>query len=155
HGSYLIIERILKINHTEKTEKNKIKFQNAASVCTVFIFTVLAWVPFRLPLQQAFDFYRAMLPTSTRIHSYGVILSDLVNRIPIPATWSIFFPDTRVLILIVVSIILDLITNKLRGEVGILQTPRWVQIVALTTALFLLLFLSLASYETPFIYQGF
>jgi D-alanyl-lipoteichoic acid acyltransferase DltB (MBOAT superfamily) len=154
HGIYLVIERVIRLKPVEKTER-KNGFKTILNICIVFVFTNIAWVPFRLPLTQAFHFYAALLPTIPRVRSYGVILFDIVNGITIPGTWSAYFPDLRVLVMIVLAIFLDLYVNRLKGEVQILNSPRWVQITALTTAIILFLFLSLATYQAPFIYQGF
>lgn len=154
HGLYLIIERVIKLKPGDKNEK-KNGFKFVLNIGVVFFFTMLAWVPFRLAFPQALNFYSALLPTISRLRSYGVILLDVLHGIPIPAAWSGFFPDLRVIILIALAICLDLIVNKLKGETGILTTPRWVQVAALATTFLLLLFLSLATYQTPFIYQGF
>ncbi len=154
HGIYLVTERVIKLKPVEKNEK-KNGFKTALDICVVFIFTVIAWVPFRLPLSQAINFYTALIPTIPRVRSYGVILFDIINGISIPSTWSDYFPDIRVLILIIFAILLDLFVNKLKGEVRILNSPRWIQVAVLTTALILFLFLSLATYQSPFIYQGF
>jgi hypothetical protein len=100
----------------------------------VFIFVSLAWVPFRLEIPLALDFWQALF------------------------TWSGFSIRYRRVILALLFLLaitlLEWLQYRAEDELVFLRWPRPAQATLLALAIFLL-FIIQADEGEPFIYQGF
>ena len=96
----------------------------------VFGLVVLAWVPFRMALPVALDYWRGMLALS-----HGTRPTPRLLVVLIPALW------------------LD--WAQARDEVVFLRWPRLVQAALLALAVLMIWLVSQAATGEPFVYQGF
>jgi hypothetical protein len=95
-----------------------------------------AWVPFRLEMPLALEFWQQLLN-----------LGDLAG-----------FHHRRLVLAVgylLLSAAIDFVQWHGRDELIFLRWPRVAQAFALATALFLLILVNAGSEVTPFVYQGF
>jgi D-alanyl-lipoteichoic acid acyltransferase DltB (MBOAT superfamily) len=135
HGLYQIGERILSLSGPVVPPDRRPKWRQILAMGIVFILVMWAWVPFRVEMPMAIEFWKQLL-------SFGEF--SLHYR-------RLFFAAGYVL----ASVALDIAQRYYRDEVVFLRWPRLVQAALLATVVFLLLIVSQGDNVEPFVYQGF
>ncbi len=135
HGLYQIGERILSLSGPVVAPDRRPKWQQALAMGIVFILVMWAWVPFRVEMLVAVEFWKQLL-------SFGEL--GLRYRRIILAT-----------AFVLASVTLDIVQRYSNDEAVFLHWPRFVQAALLAGVIFLTLIVSQGDNIEPFVYQGF
>jgi D-alanyl-lipoteichoic acid acyltransferase DltB (MBOAT superfamily) len=135
HGVYQIGERLLALRGPLVPPDQRPIWRQLPAMGLVFLLVMWAWVPFRLPVPLALEYWQGMLT----FDDFGMQYRRLI------------FAGGYVL----AAVIVDLLQHCTREETLFLRWPRPVQGFLLATVIFLILILSVGSVTTPFVYQGF
>jgi D-alanyl-lipoteichoic acid acyltransferase DltB (MBOAT superfamily) len=135
HGVYLISERLLTLRRPSPPSQNQPLWRQGLAMLVVFVLVLLAWVPFRWGLPEAFDVWRALFDWS----SFAIRYRRLFLAIPI----------------VLVSLGLDYFQYRSRDEFIFLKWPRVAQSASLAVIFFSILAISGGDFEQPFVYQAF
>jgi alginate O-acetyltransferase complex protein AlgI len=135
HGLYLLIERIRSLWRPVVPPRRWPTWRQVTATATVFVLVVLAWVPFRMELPVALDFWRGMLNWTYKV----IRFRRMLVLIPLSA--------------LVIS--LDWFQSRYKDEAVFLRWPRLAQAALLAGSIFVILILSQIDYGEPFVYQGF
>jgi D-alanyl-lipoteichoic acid acyltransferase DltB (MBOAT superfamily) len=135
HGLYLVGERLLALRGPVVPPDQQPRWRQWFGMGVVFVLVMWAWVPFRLEMPLALQYWQGMLTFG----EFGMQYRRLV------------FAGGYILI----AVLLDLLQYRYRDEVLFLRWPRPAQGFLLATVIFLILILSVGSVTTPFVYQGF
>ncbi len=154
HGLYQIIEKLIHRNKSYKPVSEQNRLQRSLSIFLVFFLVLTAWIPFRMDLPASGKFISALVPTMNRLQPYREEFYTL-RKVGWTENWLNLMPDLRLLALLLVAAIPDLIQYWSKDEFGFLRWPVWLKSLSLSALILALLFVSLATYRTPFIYQGF
>jgi hypothetical protein len=136
HGLYQIVERVPSLWRPTVPPQRQPLWRQIVAAMFIFLFVILAWVPFRWELPAALEFWRGLLNWS----SFAIRYQRLFLAAPI----------------VFGSIGLDWLQYYYRDEAIFLRWPRLAQAVCLAVVL-LFVFISLGGSESgePFVYQGF
>jgi D-alanyl-lipoteichoic acid acyltransferase DltB (MBOAT superfamily) len=135
HGIYQIGERILSLRGPVLPPDRQSWWRQLLAMGAIFILVMWAWVPFRVEMPIAVQFWQQLLSLGTFHLQYrrlGLTLGYLF-----------------------VSLALDVIQRRYQNEVVFLRWPRPVQAAALAAVIFLILIVSSGTVSEPFVYQGF
>lgn len=135
HGVYQIGERALSLRGPVVPPDQRPLWRQMLAMGVVFMLVMWAWVPFRLEMPLALQFWQQLLTFG----DFGLRYRRLV------------FAAAYVLI----AVTLDVLQRHYRDEVVFLRWPRPVQGFLLATVIFLVVLLSAGTVTTPFVYQGF
>jgi D-alanyl-lipoteichoic acid acyltransferase DltB (MBOAT superfamily) len=135
HGLYQIGERVLSLSGPVVPADQRPKWRQALAMGVVFILVMWAWVPFRVDIPVAIEFWQQLLSFG----EFGLRYRRLV------------FAAGFVL----ASVALDIVQRKYQDEVVFLRWPRLVQAALLAIVVFLILIVSQGDNVEPFVYQGF
>ncbi len=154
HGLYQVAERGLRLrkNYTPIRERHRVV--RGLSIILVFTLVLIAWIPFRMELPVAGKFFSALLPSALRLQPYLNELSTLRHG-DLTANWLLLLPDVRLLALMLFAATADMVRYWSKDEFGFLRWPLWLKSLFLSVLILALLFVSLATYRAPFVYQGF
>lgn len=136
HGLYLVVERVRSLGRSVVNPANMSLKRQLFSMGVVFIFVVLAWVPFRMEIPVAFEYW------------YGLFFN-----------WSNLTLRYRRIFFMIPFLVglgsIDWIQYRYKDELVFLRWPRLVQAALLAGAFLLILILSQTDTGDPFVYQGF
>jgi D-alanyl-lipoteichoic acid acyltransferase DltB (MBOAT superfamily) len=135
HGLYQIGERLLSLSGPVVPADRRPKWRQALAMGIVFILVMWAWVPFRVEMPVAVEFWKQLLSFG----EFGLRYRRLV------------FVAAYVL----ASVALDIVQRYYNDEVVFLRWPRLAQAFFLATVLFLVFIVSQGNNVEPFVYQGF
>lgn len=134
HGGFLILERLLLAGRPVVSPDKWSRSAKVVGILVVFIFTSVAWVPFRTGSGVAHTL------------SYWQGLVD----------WSrLVLPDLRILIFMLPSVWLDWVQSQPEGESVFLRWPLLARSTLLALAVLAILLISVPSNGSTFVYQGF
>lgn len=135
HGLYQVFERVPTFWRPPVPAQKRPAWRQAVAMIVVFILVTLAWVPFRLEIPLALDFWQALF------------------------TWTGFTIRYRRIFLaipfLLLIILLDWLQYRAEDELVFLRWPRPAQAMLLALAMLLFLILIQADEGEPFIYQAF
>lgn len=134
HGLYLVFERILTIWRPSMPPQNQPVWRQGLSATIVFLFVILAWVPFRWELPAAFDFWSALFNGSFEIRYRRLFL---------------VFP------VVAVSLLMDILQIRTQDEYVYLRWPRLARAACMAIILLLIFIVTGGDSEEPFVYQAF
>jgi alginate O-acetyltransferase complex protein AlgI len=135
HGVYQIGERVLSLSGPVVPPDRRPKWRQWLAMGIVFILVMWAWVPFRLEMPAAIEFWKQLL-------TFGEF-SLRYRRLVLVAGY------------VLLSVAIDVIQRYYQDEAAFLRWPRLVQAALLATVIFLTFILSQGSTAEPFVYQGF
>jgi alginate O-acetyltransferase complex protein AlgI len=135
HGVYQIGERVLSLRGPVVPPDQRPFWRQGLAMMVVFLLAMWAWVPFRVELPVAVEFWQQLLNFS----DFGLRYRRLV------------FAAGCVL----VSVGLDFVQHRYQDEVIFLRWPRLAQSFLLATIIFLVIIVSVGTVAQPFVYQGF
>ncbi len=135
HGVYQIGERVLSLSGPVVPPDRRPKWRQGLSMGVVFILVIWAWVPFRVEMPVAIEFWQQLL-------SFGEF-SLRYRRLVLVAGY------------VLVSVLLDIVQRRSQDEVVFLRWPRPVQAALLAVVVFFVLIIAQGDQAEPFVYQGF
>ncbi len=153
HGTYQVVERLFSLRKNAVPVKDQPAWRQSLATMTTFSLAVLAWVPFRMPLDIAFQYWKGLL-IWVKPDKYA-LLDFLDGKLP-SAAWSQFHLPSPILIAVLIfAVLLDILQNKAKRDDFILTWPR-VAIIGFTIVLAAAALLAAFSDQVvPFVYQGF
>lgn len=135
HGFYQIGERVLALRGFTQLPQDQSGWRKGVAIGVVFVLVMLAWVPFRLELSLALQYWSGMFSLS----NWGFQHRRIMFVVP----------------LALLSLGLDLTQRYDSDEVIFLRWPRPIQAALLATTIFLILIVTQGEGEAPFVYQQF
>lgn len=129
-GSIIGLERLLQGNRPVPLRRPD--WQMGLSRLWTFMLVVLTMVPFASSLSAILDFWM------------GLFLR-----------WKSIDIDTRVIVLLVASVGIDLLMLRGEGETVFLRWPVWARATSIAFVMLALFLISQADFRSPFVYQGF
>ena len=135
HGSYLIVERIPGLWRPIVAPQNQPLWRQWLGMALVFIFVVLAWVPFRWELAAAFELWETLLNWSDAAIHYRRLLF--------------------VLPLLLGSAILDYLQYRSDDEFVFLKWSPLTKATCMAIVLFWIFVVTGGDFKQPFVYQAF
>lgn len=135
HGVYQVGERLLSLRGPVVPSDQQARWRQTLAMGVVFLLVMWAWVPFRVEMPVALQFWQTLL-------SFGD--SGLRYRRLIFVAVYVGF-----------AIALDIIQYRSRDEVVFLRWPRLAQAFLLATVVFFVILVSAGTETQPFVYQGF
>ncbi len=133
HGLYLVFERLpVLLGRGITPPQNQPLWRQVLSRIVVFVLVSLAWVPFRLNVESALEYWR------------GIFTGPV---------WEM--PDLRLIFLIAGALLLDGYQSRHQNETIFLKWPRPARAALLALALLVIFFITRSDFGAPFVYQGF
>jgi alginate O-acetyltransferase complex protein AlgI len=151
HGLYLIVERVPGLWHPITPLDEQPRWRQNLGVAITFLFASLAWVPFRMEIPVALEYWKGLICWS--LPNIEAIRSALAGQI---YSWSVFnLPNPILILLLLGAASLDLIQNRQKSETPVLGWRRSWQIVFILILLTAALLALFADTIAPFVYQSF
>jgi alginate O-acetyltransferase complex protein AlgI len=135
HGLYQIVERLLSLWHTPIPPQNQPLWRQLLGMVIVFMFVVLAWVPFRWELPAALDLWTALLNWS----EIDIRYRRMLLLVPI----------------LFASLLIDILQYHSQDEFVFLRWPPLARAAGMALVLLLVYLATGGDFEQPFIYQAF
>lgn len=135
HGVYQIGERILSLRGPVIAPDQRPRWRQLVAMGIVFLLVMWAWVPFRMEMSVALEFWKQLLNFAEPGLHY--------RRLAVAAGY------------VLVSVGIDFVQHRYRDEVIFLRWPRPAQAFLLATVVFLVIIVSVGTVTKPFVYQGF
>lgn len=156
HGLFQVIERVATLGRPARPADQMPAWRRAASIVVVFGLVALAWLPFRVDLQTAWAYLVSMFsPGQWEAMALRSAASDLVRGRGILSWPGYGLPDPRIFLVILPALWLDWRQEKNGDELFYLKWGIWPLAALLALAVLLLLLVSGADTQVPFVYQGF
>jgi alginate O-acetyltransferase complex protein AlgI len=135
HGLYQIAERIPSLWRPVVPPQNQPIWRQWFGMGTVFLFVVLAWVPFRWEMPAALEFWSALLNWSEVTIRYRRLFLIM------PVLFG--------------SLLVDILQYRGQDEFVFLKWPPLVRASCMAAIIFLVFITSGDDFEQPFVYQAF
>jgi D-alanyl-lipoteichoic acid acyltransferase DltB (MBOAT superfamily) len=135
HGIYQIGERALSLRGAIVPPDKRPRWRQALAMAVVLLLVMWAWVPFRVEMPVAIEFWQQLLTFG----DFGLRYRRLVFAVGY----------------VIVAVLLDIVQWHYRDEVVFLRWPRLIQASFFAVIIFLIILVSAGTATTPFVYQGF
>jgi alginate O-acetyltransferase complex protein AlgI len=135
HGLYLIVERISTLWRPVPTSAPQPIWKQWLGMVVIFVFVLLAWVPFRWELPAAFEFWSSLLNWSSLDIRYRRMF--------------------LVLPILIVALLIDFLQYRTQDEFVYLKWPRLVKVAFMAVIMMLVFVVTGGDFKDPFIYQAF
>jgi alginate O-acetyltransferase complex protein AlgI len=135
HGIYQVAERLLMFGKPVVSPDQQPLWRQLGSSIVVFLLVLLAWVPFRMEMSIAIDYWKTILNFS----NFSIDSGRLLLILPYIGFW----------------MLVEWLFYRQRDEFLWLRFPKFAQAGLLAAAFLLVLVASTSETSTPFIYQGF
>jgi alginate O-acetyltransferase complex protein AlgI len=156
HGMYLLVERLLALRAPKRLPGEAPRRRQVLAALGVFLLVALAWLPFRMPLEIAWQYLAHTLTPSAWIKpNFWLMRMSLIGRVKLQNWADLKLPDLRPVVIVLFALLLDWRQAKNKDETYFQNWPLWAKAMGLGLLVLLLLLLSLASTGAPFVYQGF
>ncbi|MEA5079199.1 MAG: MBOAT family O-acyltransferase [Anaerolineaceae bacterium] len=153
HAVYQIMEYMSQKFRPQPPLNERPRWQQVLNTGVTFLFAILAWVPFKMPIATAVAYWQSLLHwTLPDLHLY---VQALKNEIPFPALTGTQYINLTMLALLVLAIFFDLSQNRHKSETFLQSWPRWAQVTLIVVLLFVILLATYANNVAPFVYQSF
>ena len=153
HGLYLVLERLSSIGKPVVPINKQPVWRQRLGIALTFVLAALAWVPFRMPLPVALQYWRGLLRWS--IPDFLGLARTLVGWSPVSG-WSQFdLPSPILLLVLAAAILFDRLQHRAGNEDFLLKQPRWFQVLLVMLLLAVALLAFFSDTTAPFVYQGF
>ncbi len=153
HGLYQVVERIPTLWHAPTPLDERPKWRQSLGTALTFTFAALAWVPFRMPIPVALEYWKGLF--LWKIPDL-VGLGKLLFKGDTFSSYTRFdLPNPILLLLILLALVFDGFQHRARSEAFILGWPRvWVTLFVVILLGFSLLAV-FSDQVAPFVYQAF
>ncbi len=153
HALYLVGERLLGLIKRPIPLSKQTRFQRAMGMLITFLLATIAWLPFRLTLPIAWEYFTGMfkwvMPDSNLIIAYFKGTTSILAWSPLN------LPNPLVLLVLALALGFDLLMRR-ENEERELYSCSGKQQVLLLVVMFLLILASLFTDSVaPFVYQAF
>jgi alginate O-acetyltransferase complex protein AlgI len=135
HGIYQVGEYALSLRGPVVPPDQRPRWRQVLSMAVVFLLVMWAWVPFRLEMPVAVQFWGQLLNLGEFTLTYRRLVVAFVY--------------------VLAAVLLDVIQHHYRDEVFVLRWPRVAQSFLLATVIFLIIITTVGTATPPFVYQGF
>ncbi|MFO7679730.1 MAG: MBOAT family O-acyltransferase [Chloroflexota bacterium] len=135
HGVYQVGERALSLRGKVVPPDQRPLWRQALAMGVVFILVMWAWVPFRMEISLAIEFWQQLLSFG----DFGLRYRRLLFAV----------------VYVLAAVLLDVVQHHYRDEVIFLRWPRLARSFLLATVIFLVILVSAGVVAQPFVYQGF
>jgi D-alanyl-lipoteichoic acid acyltransferase DltB (MBOAT superfamily) len=153
HGIYQIIERLPGLYRPSAPLDQRPWYRNLGGIVVTFILTLLAWLPFRMPLQTAWAYLQGMF---TWIRPDFFLFKRYITADAPWLSWSpLNLPNPLLLMLLALALGFDLLLRTKSGEKELWALPRWVQVLLIVVLMAALLASLFVENTAPFVYQAF
>jgi D-alanyl-lipoteichoic acid acyltransferase DltB (MBOAT superfamily) len=142
HGVYQVFERIRAVRAPSKPPQQHPAWRQVAAMSLVFVLAVIAWVPFRMEIGTALDYWQMLFSPNrwanvadfTLLHRFHVIVG----------------------ILILITLTMDIVQYR-KGELAVINWQPLPKAILINIAIFGIILATAAQGDAPpqFIYQGF
>ncbi len=156
YGVYLIGERLLTLRGARQVPDEWPKWRQVLAVPGVFALVVLAWIPFRMTLPVAWQFFLRLFSASAWAGLPAASLAAILGgRIPATEWGKLGFPDLRVFPVMLLAILVDWAQLRAKNETVFVHWPGWAKAAFLAVLLLAFSLLAFTEAGAPFVYQGF
>jgi D-alanyl-lipoteichoic acid acyltransferase DltB (MBOAT superfamily) len=156
HGIYLVLERISKLGRFNVPPDEQPRYRQVIGTIIVFLFVILAWIPFRMDLITAKRYFAGLiLPSHWAAPDWLWLHEVLVGHLSLINIYVFNIPDPRIILVLIPAVLLDLAQNRRKDELVFLKWPDWIQVVLYVIIIFGVLMMAFSDTTIPFIYQGF
>jgi alginate O-acetyltransferase complex protein AlgI len=153
HGCYLLGERLIGLIKRPVPLAEQKGWQKAIGLVITFVLTVLAWLPFKMSLPIAWQYFTSMfkwvMPDRYLVLAYLHGTTSIVSWSPLN------LPNPLLIVMLVLAAGFDLLMNKNGNERDLRSFKTGAQITFLVIMVLLMLSSLFADSAAPFVYQGF
>ncbi len=153
HGVYQVLERLPALFRPSVPLDERPRWRQFLGMVITFLLTLLAWIPFRMDLPTALQFYQGLFKFVRP--DFFLLKRYLTADTPFLSWTPLNLPNPLLMLLLAAALGFDLLLARRPAEKDLWSLPRWVQvlliIVLLVTAISTLFVESIA----PFVYQAF
>lgn len=135
HGTFQVAERALSLRGKVVPPDQLPLWRKILATGVVFILVMWAWVPFRMELPVAIEFWQQLLS----FNDFGLRYRRLVFSV----------------VYVLAAVMLDVMQRYYQDECLFLRWPRLAQSFLLAAVLFFIIIVSFGTVTQPFVYQGF
>lgn len=153
HGLFMVLERLPSLRKPAVPLNKRPFWRQRLGVLVTFMLAALAWVPFRMELPAALQYWLGLLrwtmPDFEALH---------LARIGWTSLWSwsaLGLPNPLLILVLGLALALDAFQHRAGNEEWLLNLPRWAQVLLVILLLLAALLAFFADTSTPFVYQGF
>lgn len=153
HGLYQVVERLFSLRRNAVATDELPWWRQSLGTVVTFILAALAWVPFRMPVKIALQYWQGMLhwiPPDWK----GLDLM-LAGEVPHLSWTALKLPSPILIGVLIIAVVFDIQQSKGRREDFILDWSRLHIIAFVVVLAFAILLAALSDNVTPFVYQGF
>lgn len=153
HGLFMVLERLPSLVKPVTPLNKRPMWRQRLGVLLTFSLATLAWVPFRMEVPVALQYWYGMLRWT--MPDFKALVLGLIGWSPL-WNWSMLgLPNPLLFLVLAVAITLDVFQHRAAGEEWLLNWPRWAQVLLVITLLLVALLAFFADTSAPFVYQGF
>jgi magnesium-transporting ATPase (P-type) len=153
HGIYQIVEHLGQKIHPQPPMNERSWWKQGMNIAGTFIFSVLAWVPFKMPLAAALAYWRSMLRwVKPDLYEYRLAIA---GQIKFPPLTNSQYINIVCFVILALAILFDLAQNHQKSELFLQQWPRWAQVIVIVVLLTVIVLAAYSNNVAPFVYQTF
>jgi D-alanyl-lipoteichoic acid acyltransferase DltB (MBOAT superfamily) len=153
HGLYLVAERIPALFKPQPPVNERPRWRQWMGIGTTFVFTMLAWVPFKTSVANTLIYWQSMLDWNKPDF---FLLKRVLQGKTLLLTWTAFdIPNPILCLVLAGAILFDLLQSRGKDETFIQRLPRWGQITLLVILLLVIVLAAFTHEAAPFVYQTF
>lgn len=153
HAVYQIVEYMSQKFRPQPPLNERPRWQQTLNMAVTFLFAILAWVPFKMPIGTAVAYWGSLLHWS--LPDLSQYVRAVKNEIPFPAMTGTQYLNLTLAVLLLLAIFFDLAQNRKKSETFMLSWPRWAQILLVVVLLFAIVLATYSNNIAPFVYQSF
>jgi alginate O-acetyltransferase complex protein AlgI len=153
HGLYLIVERVPALFKPQPPVNERPRWRQRLGIGTTFVFTMLAWVPFKTSVANTLIYWQSLLDWNKPDF---FLLKRVLQGKTLLLTWTAFdIPNPILCLVLVGALTFDLLQHRDGSETFIQRWPRWAQIILVVILLLTALLAAFTHQAAPFVYQTF
>jgi D-alanyl-lipoteichoic acid acyltransferase DltB (MBOAT superfamily) len=153
HGVFMILERLPSLKKPAVPLNKRPRWRQRLGVLLTFSLATLAWVPFRMEVPVALQYWNGLLRWT--VPDFEALHFAIIRWIPLWSWSPLGLPNPLLILVLAAAITLDAFQNHAGSEEWLLHWPRWAQILVVVVLLLAALLAFFADTSTPFVYQGF
>lgn len=160
HGLYQIGEHLAQKFHPQGPMNERSPWKQRVNTAVTFIFTLLAWVPFKMPLQVALLYWQSLLHWGKPVLAVsGTTFSQdkliLWGATKFPAFATPLSLNIAFIVILLLALQFDLAQNRKKSETFLQEWPRWAQLIVIVILAAVIVLAASAKNVLPFVYQNF